>query len=147
MAEFDIDVSELEAMAQRLRDISGTGATAFAGIAQKYGFLTKAEAIRLAPFKTGELRASIRSTKNESSGRFTSSEWEVTARHAMPIEYGFVHYRSRRFVGPFPYVRPALNKYRKPYIEELAASAKQQFGTLKKVSRPLLNATQSLSDR
>ncbi len=146
MGEFDIDVTELENAATRLRQISGAGARAYAGIVQKYGYLTKTQAIQNAPFDTGELRASIRSKENESSGRFTSSEWTVTAPHASPVEYGFHHYRNG-FIGPQPYVRPALKKYRRPMIEELSAAAKQQFKTLKSVSRPQLGSVPSLVNR
>ena len=148
MGEFDIDVSELEAYATRLRQISNAGSTAFAGITQKYGFLTKREAQRLAPFKTGELLGSIRQKRNSTSGRFTSSEWEVTAPHASPQEYGFMHKRGKYFVqaanGGQGYVRPALKKYRKPYIEEMASAAKDQFSTLKKVSRSTFNNVDQL---
>lgn len=146
MAEFDIDVSELEEMANRLRNISDAGALAFSGIANKYRDLTVQEAKRIVRVDTGELRSSIGPKRSEGNRQGLSAEWEVTARHASPIEYGFVHYQSGRFVGPFPYVRPALKKYRKPYIEELAAEAKTQFKTLKKVSRPLLNQVPTVGD-
>jgi hypothetical protein len=144
MAEFDIDVTELEAMARRLRGISSAGALAFSPIALKYRDLTLREARRIAPVDTGQLRQSIQPKRNEASRASLNAEWEVTAPHASPQEYGFVHYQSGQFIGPQPYVRPALKRYRKPYVEELAAEAKLQFKTLKKVSRPILNSTNTL---
>ena len=146
MARFDIDVSELDAYAERLRQISGAGATAFSGIAQKYRDLTMAEAKRVhAPhIKTGELVRSIQKDTSEASKVGLSAGWKVTAPHAAPHEYGFVHYRSGKFVGPFPFVRPALKKYRRPYMEELAQAAKAQFGTKLGTSRPQLGSVPSL---
>jgi hypothetical protein len=146
VAKFDIDVTELDDYAIRLRQISGAGALAFTSISQKYRDLTMAEAKRIhAPhIKTGELVRSIQKDTSEASKVGISAGWKVTARHAAPIEYGFVHYRSGKFVGPFPYVRPALKKYRRPYMEELAAAAKQQFRTTFKVSRPQLGSVPSL---
>ena len=41
-------------------------------------------------------------------------------------------------MGPFPYVRPALKKFRKPYIEELAKAAKESLSVTKKRTRGLL---------
>lgn len=139
MGEFDIDVTELDAFAEKLRGIANAGPLAFTGVAQKYRDLTMEEARRIVPVKTGELRASIQKDSTEASNQGLSAGWKVTARHAAPIEYGFVHYRSGKFVGPFPYVRPALAKFRKPYIEELAKVAKDQFGVNKNVTRPALN--------
>ena len=144
LARFDIDVTELDAYAHRLRQISGAGATAFTGISQKYRDLTLGEAQRLVPVKTGQLKSSIQKDMSEASKTGLSAGWKVTAPHAAPIEYGFVHYRSGKFVGPFPYVRPALKKYRRPYMEELAKAAKAQFGTKLGTSRPQLGSVPSL---
>lgn len=151
MAEFDIDVTELENAATRLRQISGAGARAYAGIVQKYGHFTRRQAIQNAPYDASNttrkhLRDSFETIENDTSGRFTSSEWTVTAPHASPVEYGFHHYRNG-FIGPQPYVRPALKKYRRPMIEELATAAKAQFKTLKSVSRPQLGSVPTLANR
>ncbi len=144
MAKFDIDVTELDAYAERLQQISGAGALAFQGIQNKYSQLTMQEARRLVPVDTGELKRSIQPKRTEGGRLGLTAEWNVTARHAAPIEYGFVHYRSGKFVGPFPYVRPALKKYRRDMIEELAQAAKAQFGTTLGTSRPQLGSVPSL---
>lgn len=137
MAEFDIDVTELDQFANRLREVSNAGATSFQGIALKYRDLTMNHARKTVRVRTGELRASIQPTTSEASKAGLSASWEVTARHASPIEYGFVHYQTGRFIGPFPYVRPAMKLYRKAFIEEMATAAKSQFGTFKYVTRGL----------
>ena len=129
LARFDIDVTELDAYAHRLRQIAGEGAAGFLGIALKYRDLTLGEAQRLVPVKTGQLKNSIQKDMSEVSTTSVSAGWKVTAPHAEPIEFGFVHYQSGKFVGPFPYVRPALKKYKRPFEEEVAAAAKAQFGT------------------
>ena len=148
LARFDIDVSELDAYAHRLRQISGAGATAFTGISQKYRDLTFDEARRLVPEKTGELKRSIQKDQSEASKMGLSAGWKVTAPHAAPIEYGHVlvawGHRTNRWIPPQPYVRPALKKYRRPYMEELAKAAKAQFGTKLGVSRPQLGSVPSL---
>ena len=120
MARFDLDVHELEDYATVLRRTANTGALAFTDIAQKYRNLTMNTARQLVRVKTGQLRASIGPAPGEASVNGFTAEWEVTARHAAPIEYGFIHYLSGKKVGPFPYVRPALAKHRKAYVKELA---------------------------
>ena len=148
MARFDIDVTELDAYAERLRQISGAGALAFQGTVNRYSALTMQEARRLVPVDTGELRDSIQPKRTEGSKAALTAEWNVTARHAAPVEYGHVLVawgrRTDRFVPPQPYVRPALKKYRKTMIEELAQAAKTQFGTTLGRSRPQLGSVPSL---
>lgn len=139
MGDFDLDVTEVEDYAKILREDSKAGATQFAGIAQKYRNLTMNEARRTVRVKTGQLKRSIQPKRTEASRLGVNSEWEVTAPHAAPIEFGFVHWRSGRFVGPFPYVRPALKKFRKPYVEELATAAKESLSVTKKRTRGLLS--------
>lgn len=134
---FDLDITELEDYAKVLRADADAGATQFAGIAGKYRNLTMNEARRIVPVKTGELKRSIQPKRTEASRLSLNAEWEVTATHAAPIEFGFVHWLSGKFVGPFPYVRPALKKFRKAYVEELATAAKESLGTTKIRSRRL----------
>ena len=125
LARFDLDVHELEDYATVLRRTANTGALAFTGIAQKYRDLTMNTARQLVHKDTWELHNSIQykpaTTEFQKMG-FTA-EWEVTARHAAPIEYGFFHYITGKKVGPFEYVRPALAKHRKAFVKELAAQS------------------------
>ena len=52
---------------------------------------------------TGELRDSIEAEPDDEGGWVFGSDVE----HALFIEEGFRHYQTGRFVGPFPYLRPA----------------------------------------
>lgn len=128
MAEFDIDVHELEDYAKVVRTAARRGASAFTSISRKYQLLTMNEAKRLAPWdpsrKSGlHLRETIQPSRVSQSHGSLSAEWEVTAPHAAPVEYGFVHYRSGEFIGPQSYVRPALKRFREGYVEELGKAA------------------------
>lgn len=143
----DLDITELEDYANVLRQDAQAGALQFAGITVKYRNLTMQEARRIVPVKTGELKRSIQPKRNEASRLSLNSEWEVTATHAAPIEYGFVHWRSGKFVGPFPYVRPALKKFRRPFIEELATAAKASLSTTKIRSRRLIRNVARFEER
>lgn len=143
MGKFDIDVTQVTAYQKRLARMADNGALAFTGIAAKYRNLMMAEARRTVRFKTGELRDSIQPAKSEASRMGYNADWTVTAPHASPIEFGFKHWRSGRRVGPFPYVRPALKKFRRAYTEELVSAAKAQ-GVLKKTSRPALRLVNKL---
>lgn len=53
--------------------------------------------------RTGELRDSIEAEPDDEGGWVFGSDVE----HALYIEEGFRHYQTGRFVGPFPYLRPA----------------------------------------
>lgn len=53
---------------------------------------------------TGELRESIQAEPEEGGGWVFGSDVE----HAPFIEEGFRHAGSGEFVGPFPYLRPAV---------------------------------------
>ncbi len=126
VGNFDLDVTELEDYRRIIADMADDGALSFAGIALKYRDRVMQDARRIVPVKTGQLRDSIQPKRGEASRMGLSAEFEVTAPHAAPIEYGFVHWRSGKFVGPFPYVRPALKKHRRAFIEEIATAAKEK---------------------
>ena len=125
MAEFDIDVTELEDYARVIRRAANQGATAYDDIAEKYQDLTMREARRIAPYDEGRrsgvhLRDSFEKQNLTARRGSLDATWTVTARHGAPQEYGFIHYISGAFIPAQPYVRPALKKFRKPYVEELA---------------------------
>ncbi len=143
MGSFDIDVSEVTAYARVLGRMADDGALTFTGIAAKYRDRTMNEARRTVRRKTGELRASIGPPTGEAGRMGYNADWTVTAPHASPIEYGFKHWRSGRFVGPFPYVRPALSRFRGPYLSELITAAKDK-GITKKASRAALRGVNRL---
>lgn len=133
MAKFDIDTKELTRYARHLDGMATEGARSFIGIAVEYRDLTRETAKELVPKDTWELHDSIKNSPGEASRMGLSADWTVTARHASPIEYGFVHYISGEIIGPFPYVRPALDMHRRGYTEALAAGAKQRGLTKGKV--------------
>lgn len=135
--EFDIDVTELTRYGKHMDTVAEAGASPFTPIAAKYRDLTREKAKEFVPKKTWELHDSIQNTPGEASRMGLSANWHVTARHASPIEYGFFHYISGEFIGPFPYVRPALDFYRRDYVEELAKAAKAQ-GVTKTATRSAL---------
>ena len=143
MAEYVLDVTELDDYAHRLRQISGAGALAFTGITTKYADLTMQEARRLAPVDTGHLQGSIQRATTEAANTAVTAGWRVGASYAMPVEYGFNHYRNG-YIPAQPYVRPALKKYRKDWTETLAQAAKRQFSTRLGLSRPQLGSVPSL---
>ncbi len=126
-SKFDIDVTELTDYTRRLAGAGDNGALAFTGIAAKYRDLTRERAKELVPVDTGELHDSIQNAPGEASRMGLSADWRVTARHASPIEYGFIHYLSGNFVGPFPYVRPALFEHTAGFVAEIAAAGKDQI--------------------
>ena len=126
MARFDIDVKELTRYAKHLDGVADTGARSFIPIAITYRDLTRETAKELVHKDTYELHDSIKNTAGEASRLGLNANWEVTARHASPIEYGFVHYLSGEFIGPFPYVRPALDRHRRGFVEALARAAKER---------------------
>ena len=59
-----------------------------------------------APVDTGELRASIH-VVSEADGK--RHHVLASARHAEPQEFGYIHWRSGRFIPPRAYMRRALN--------------------------------------
>lgn len=127
MAKFDIDVTELTDYARRQAGASEDGALAFTGIAAKYRDLTRETAKELVPKDTLELHDSIQNVAGEASRMGLSADWHVTAGHASPIEYGFIHYLSGEFIGPQPYVRPSLFQHTAGYVAEIGAAAKDQI--------------------
>ena len=143
MGSFDIDVSEVTDYARVLARMADDGALAFTGIAAKYRDRTMKEARRTVRFKTGELKGSIGPPGGEAGRMGYNADWSVTAPHASPIEFGFKHWRSGRFIGPFPYVRPALNRFRGPYLAELITAAKAK-GVTKTASRAALRGVNRL---
>ncbi len=124
MAKFDIDVTEITDYQRRLSAVSDDGALAFTGIAAKYRDLTRETAKQLVPKDTGELHDSIQNIPGEASRIGLNADWHVTARHASPIEYGFIHWLSGNFIGPQPYVRPALFQHTAGYVAAIAAAGK-----------------------
>ncbi len=143
MGRFDIDVTEITDYAQVLGRMADDGALAFTGIADKYRKLTMKEARRTVRVDTGELKRSIQPAPSEASRMGYNANWQVTAAHATPIERGFKHWLSGRRIGPFPYVRPALNRFRGPYLSELVAAAKAK-GITKTASRAALRGVNRL---
>ncbi len=143
MGSFDIDVTEVTDYARVLGRMADDGALAFTGIAAKYRDRTMAEARRTVRVKTGQLRGSIQPAPSEASRMGYNADWSVTAPHASPIERGFKHWRSGRFIGPFPYVRPALSRFRGPYLSELITAAKAK-GITKTASRGALRGVNRL---
>ncbi len=143
MGSFDIDVTEVTDYARVLARMADDGALAFTGIAQKYRDLTMKEARRTVRVDTRQLQRSIQPAPSEATRRGYNANWQVTAPHATPIERGFKHWRSGRRVGPFPYVRPALARFRGPYLSELVAAAKAK-GITKTASRAALRGTNRL---
>lgn len=127
MARFDIDVTEITDYQRRLAAAADDGALAFTGIAAKYRDLTRETAKELVRKDTWELHDSIKNAPGEASRSGLNADWHVTARHASPIEYGFIHYLSGEFVGPFPYVRPALFRHTAGYVGEIAAASRDQL--------------------
>ncbi len=137
-SEFDIDVTQVTRYAKHLDGMAGGGALPFTGIAAKYRDLTREKAKEIVPRgKTLALHDSIQNTPGEASRMGLSANWHVTAPHASPVEYGFVHWISGEVIGPQPYVRPALDFFRRDYVEELAKAAKQQ-GLTKSSTRSAL---------
>lgn len=126
MAKFDIDVTELTKYAKHLDGVAATGARSFISIAVTYRDLTRETAKELVRKDTWELHDSIKNTAGEASRMGLNANWEVTAPHASPIEYGFRHWISGDIIGPFPYVRPALDRHRRGFVNALANAAKER---------------------
>ncbi len=126
MARFDINTDELTKYARHLDGLASDGARSFIPIAVTYRDLTRETAKEIVVKDTWELHDSIQNTPGEASRMGLNANWEVTARHASPIEYGFVHYQSGEFIGPQPYVRPSLDQHRRGFVNELANAAKER---------------------
>lgn len=136
MANFTIDVTELDRYVHQLREVSDAGALAFADIAGEFRDKTMETARQLVPVRTGDLKGSIRPVAGEASRLNLTAAWEVGMPYA-----GFVEYGVGR--GPEqPFVRPALRMHNRAYREALARRAKEMFRVNLGVSRPLLQSVQ-----
>lgn len=83
-----------------------------------------AERARLyAPYDTGELRDSIH-VVSEADG--LRHHVFATARHSEPVEFGYVHYRSGRFIPPRAYMRKAVNDGAKAMPQFIGGSRVRQ---------------------
>lgn len=140
MAEFVIDVTELEVFGVRLKQIAAQKTQPFGNTVRKYGIITRREARNSAPYDEGRtsgvhLRNTILDRGLKIRGASVEASWEVDAPHGPPQEYGFIHYISGKFVpaanGGQGYVRPTLKRNRVPFINELSDIAGDQF----KISR------------
>jgi hypothetical protein len=69
-------------------------------------------AAALAPVKTGRLKRSIRSIPTL-GGR----QWNVIVEvpYAFWVEYGFIHYKSGKWIPPNPFFRRAMDDARRVY--------------------------------
>ena len=83
------------------------------------------EAKRIVRIKTGRLQRSIRVIrKGQIGGRGqVGAEWGSDVTYAPYIEEGFIHWISGKKVGPFPYAAPALERYRKQWVDRIVKAA------------------------
>lgn len=145
---FELDVTEVEQYAAQLRHHADAGATAFAGTAKKYQDLNIKEMRRTVPVSNtpngsdgiSHLRDEIKPEPMQLGRTDLTASIVIDKGHAGFVEYGTVR------MSPQPYVRPALAKYRKPYIDELAQVAKDQLGVLKGGSRRALRGVRRFGE-
>lgn len=130
MADFTLDITELQDMAERIGQIAEQGALPFMQDAVRFRNLVMQEARRIVPVDTGALQRSIQPTHTEASQASVSAEFVVGEGYAGFVEFGTVRMRAQ------PFIRPALSRYRDDYREAIIERAKEQFGTLKKTTRP-----------
>lgn len=116
--EFNLDVRELEQYSRKLTSLPAVIDSAADGVLRKYGGLIAKEARRIVPKDTHNLEKSI---------RYSPSEKNVVAE--MPYA-GFVEFGTVK-MAPQPYMRPATNKYRKPFRQELVQLGAGLLGTKK----------------
>ena len=118
MADFDLDVTEVTDYARHLDGLSNRGARSFIGIGVKYRQLMMDEARRVVPVRSGDLQRSIGPEKTEASRTGYNANWIVGEGYAGFVEFGTSRMAAR------PFVRPAIKKHRRGYIEELANAAR-----------------------
>jgi HK97 gp10 family phage protein len=129
---FSLDVTEVQDYAAQLAAHAGEGAHTFVPTAVKYRDLVIKEAKRIVPVDTGDLRDSIRPEQSEASTLQLSANITVGMPYAGFVEFGTAN------MGPQPYIRPSLRKYRRPYTDELVQVAKDTLGVTKGGSRRVL---------
>jgi HK97 gp10 family phage protein len=123
--EFRLDVSELQVLVGRLEKKAGGISLEARAVSHDYADKMVKEAKRLVPVDTGTLRQSIRVTPDTEAGRarIAAAGIEAEAPYAGFVEFGTARMR------PQPYIRPAVRKYTKPYLNELADVGRDLLGT------------------
>ena len=116
--EFTLDVGEVAEYAQRLEAAADDISLAARGITNTYAEAIVQEARRRVHVITGRLRGSIHITRTSSSGALAIADVAADAPYAGYEEFGTVHR------PPHPYMRPAVDKYRKPYRDAIAEVAR-----------------------
>lgn len=117
MSDFTLDVRELTDYALGLKAVSRVGARTFGKITTKWRDEAIREAKRIVPVRTGALKRSIVPGRTKESRVTIDGSILVTEPYAGFVEFGTSN------MAPQPYIRPALNKVRGPFIDELRDAA------------------------
>lgn len=115
-SSFSIDTLELEAFVETLERAAGQVSLEARSAAFKTARKIVRTAKRRVPVRTGRLRSSIAVSPDTEAGRAGVSIAGVVA--SAPYA-GFVEFGTSR-MRPRPYLRPAFEKHRPEFIEELS---------------------------
>lgn len=116
MSGFAIDTRELEAYGRTLEANAGIVEGAADNVIRKWSGKVVQEARRLVPVDTGNLRSSIRFDPNTRTIRAVGGA-------GGRVYAGYVEFGTSRMKAQ-PYLRPALAKYRKPFVSDMERLAK-----------------------
>jgi len=118
------DFRELDAFEKRLEalpsQIDRVGILVTSNSAERMS----GEAKRIVRRKSGDLQRSIRVLNKGSFGPDqVGAEYGTDVHYGKFIEKGFRHWRSGRMVGPFPYLRPAYDRFRAQWLQRIGEVA------------------------
>ena len=118
------DFRELDAFEAKLGSVSSQIERVGIQITSNSAERMVGEAKRIVRRKTGRLQRSIRVLKKGSYGpNQVGAEYGTDVHYGKFIEFGFRHWRSGRMVGPFPYLRPAYDRFRSQWLQRLGEAA------------------------
>lgn len=116
MADLSIEVEGLEPLLQKLGAFSDdVGGRMLSDALFVGGQVVRSDAVRRAPIKTGNLRASITVERVDES----VARAEVTVGPSKQAPYGVHVEYGTRFMAAQPYMRPALDTNRQRVAEEV----------------------------
>ena len=118
------DFRELDAFEKRLGSVASQIDRVGIQITTNSAERMVGEAKRIVRRKTGRLQRSIRVTHRGSFGPDqVGAEYGTDVHYGKFIELGFRHWRSGRKVGPFPYLKPAYERFRGQWLARIAEAA------------------------
>lgn len=118
------DLSELDAFETRLQEAAGQIDRIGIQVTTNSAERMVGEAKRVVRRKTGRLEQSIHVTARGNFGpNQVGAEYGTEVHYGKFIEKGFRHWRTGRIVGPFPYLRPAYDRFRGQWLARVLDAA------------------------